>query len=70
MNKFEALVRLAAGVENPMAEYVVSQMKYDKMRNPYNDHHKPPLRSENEILADFKVEMAKLILDRIEKAVA
>ena len=65
MDKFTALIHLAAGVENPTAEYVSFQMKLDKSRNPYNDHHKPPLRGENEIIVDYKVEIAKLIYNRL-----
>ena len=48
----------------PNAEIISSEMELDKMKNPYNDSHKPPLRSKLEIIIDYKYKYAKTMLER------
>lgn len=51
---------------NPPSEYIVTEMQKDKMRNPHNEAHKPPLRETIEIIADYKIKLGRLIVSRMK----
>lgn len=46
----------------PTEEDIVREMKYDSSRNPYNDPHKPELRSRLEITAYLRYKFADAML--------
>lgn len=52
----------AAQAPSPTEEDIAAQYRYDKMRNPYNDHHKPKLRDRHEIIADLAYRHADAML--------
>jgi hypothetical protein len=43
------------------------QMKMDMNRNPHNDSHKPPIRSEAEIVAELRYEFADAMVRARDK---
>jgi hypothetical protein len=47
---------------SPPVDYVEMQMRFDRNRNPYNDSYKPPLRTSEEILAEWRYQWADLML--------
>ena len=50
---------------NPSDADIELQQKLDRMKNPHNDFHKPKIRERAEIIIDYKIEMYKLMLERI-----
>jgi hypothetical protein len=54
----------AAMAPMPDDHYISTQMKIDKNRNPYNEGGKPKLRDSMEIIADYKIAFARLMLDK------
>lgn len=67
MDKFDALVYLVQSAPEPTQEQVGQQMHRDKQRNPHNDSHKPKLRDSLEIVVDYKLEFANMMLNKIEQ---
>jgi hypothetical protein len=68
MSEITPLILFAAMAPAPTDSEIEMAHKLDKMRNPYNDCYKPPLRSRSEVIADYKVGFAKLMLERIGNA--
>lgn len=52
---------------NPPEDHIKYEMQYDRSQNPHNDSYKPPLRSRNEIIADFKIKYANDMIKRFNK---
>ena len=46
----------------PDRDQILLQRQIDRSRNPHNDTHKPPIRSEIEIIADLAFEYADAML--------
>jgi len=65
LTKLDVLAILANGFA-PTDYDIEQQMKYDKMRNPHNDSHKPKLRDRIEIIVDFKINAAKMLYNKLE----
>lgn len=55
---------MCANAPDPDPNEIVHQMKMDKMRNPYNDSNKPKLRDSMEIIVDYRIAFAKMLLDK------
>lgn len=49
----------------PSLEYIQQQARIDRNRNPHNDSYHPPLRSDQEIIADYKIEFVKTLRARL-----
>ncbi len=47
----------------PTKDDIETQGRYDKQRNQYNEPHKPPLRSQSEIIKDLRTDHFKLMLE-------
>lgn len=52
----------------PTEEQIKRQMEYDRVRNPHNEHRKPPLRERTEIIADLAYEYADAMMKAREKS--
>lgn len=52
---------------NPTKEEIGSEMRIDIARNPNGDYYKPPRRSENEIIAEYKIRWVKTMVGAFEK---
>jgi len=52
----------AAKAPTAPQKYIENQYHFDKTRNPYNEPHKPNLRSELEIQCDYSYEWADAML--------
>lgn len=52
----------AGQAPEPSLDYIAMQKAHDKNLNPYNDSHKPPLRTEFEIKAAYRYEYADAML--------
>lgn len=52
---------------NPDEATVSMQAQFDKRRNPYNEGHKPKLRDTMEIIVDYKIEFAKMMLMKVSQ---
>jgi hypothetical protein len=63
----ELLAVAAAHVTDPTNDEILFQLKLDMNRNPHNEHNKPPRRGRVEVIADYKLEIAKAILAGAEK---
>lgn len=50
---------------NPSDADIEFQQKYDRMRNPYNDSHKPKIRDRAEIILDYKIAMWKMLQEKL-----
>lgn len=62
----ELFALMAANAPNPTKDHIQMQQRFDMSRNPHNDGPpKPPLRSEAEIVADYKLEMAETLMKRL-----
>lgn len=62
----ELFALMAANAPNPTKDHIQMMQKFDMSRNPHNDGPpKPPLRSEYEIVADYKLEMAEALMKRL-----
>jgi hypothetical protein len=46
----------------PSKDRINLHMKMDRNRNPHNDSHKPPIRSETEIIAELRYEFADAMM--------
>jgi len=64
MEKITAFELFAAMAPNPSDAHIELQYKLDKMKNPHNESHKPKLRDSIEIIADYKIEFAKLMINK------
>lgn len=65
--KSEVLALMAANAPNPPQDYINTQSRLDRNRNPHNDPPpKPPLREEAEIIADYKIGCALVLMNRLE----
>lgn len=51
-----------AAQHQPHEALIKSCRESDRLRNPHNDSHKPPLRSETQIVSDLKFQAADHIL--------
>lgn len=51
----------------PDDERIHREMGRDAGKNRYNEPDKPPIRSKEEIIIDYKVEFAKRLMDRIKQ---
>lgn len=61
MKFFELRNRLAIS-HVPSTKDIEAEYHRDKMRNPHNDYHKPPLRSQIQIVSDLKFLFADGVL--------
>ena len=62
----EMLALMAANSPNPDEEYIALMMELDTSANPHNDPYpKPPRRSRAEIVADYKIEHAFALMNRL-----
>lgn len=52
----------------PSVENIGTQMGLDRGRNPHNDHHKPPLRSKEEIKSFLRYQYSDAMLSERAKA--
>lgn len=67
LDQGDLLLLIATMTPNPSDETITSEMRYDKMRNPHNDHFKPELRSSDQIIADYKLKMARTLISRAQR---
>lgn len=52
----------------PLPDVIDLHSRMDKNNNPFNDYHKPKLRSTEEIIIDAQIEFATLQIKEAEKA--
>lgn len=61
---YEAYLRdwFAGAAPEPTIDAINTQQGLDRGRNPYNDPHKPPLRSREQIVAELRYRHADAML--------
>lgn len=64
---FELYVLAAIAAPGPTTEQITTAQRMDKNLNPYNDYNKPKLRDTVEIIADYKLGCADILLARAVK---
>lgn len=52
----------ASTAPEPTLDAINTQQGFDRGRNPYNDAHKPPLRSREQIVAELRYRYADAML--------
>jgi hypothetical protein len=68
MNAKEIFNSLVANAGNPTSDLIQFEQRMDRNKNPHNDGvPKPPLRSEEEIIADYKIGVALTTMERMVK---
>jgi len=60
----DMMLLMAAMLPSPSDNYINQAMQRDRAKNPYNEVHKPHLREGLEIAADYRLEYARLIMQR------
>jgi hypothetical protein len=64
----EIVAIAAANSPNPTKDHMDLQRRLDRNRNPHNDGPpKPPIRNDEEIVADFKLQHGLAVLAAVEK---
>lgn len=66
----ELLMMAAISTKQPSEGYIKLQRNLDRGRNPHNDSYKPAIREDLEIIADYKIEAAKTLRDRLAASIA
>ncbi len=67
--KDEILALMVANAPLPSEDHVKMEQRCDMNRNPHNDSYKPPIRSKEEIIADYKINFARTCFSRLEKQI-
>lgn len=63
----EILALMVANAPDPSASYIELHQRLDYNRNPHNDPYpKPPVRSKEEIIADYKIEFGRTLFQRLK----
>lgn len=65
MTEHEFLMMAVIHAPNPSDSKIAIQRQSDKNKNPYNESHRPPLRDDDEIIIDYKIEFAKKLLSKL-----
>ena len=66
IDDYTLITLLCSGVSDPDQSTMNFERTKDRNRNPHNDNYKPPLRSNAEIIADYKIHVACMIMNRID----
>lgn len=61
----ELLALAAANAPNPTRELIDQFHKFDVEKNPYRDKDKPSVRTEIEIISDYKLDFAETLFKRM-----
>ena len=67
--KLKLVAMVAATVANPSDSYISDQRGIDRSRNPHGDSHKPWPRDAMEINVDYRIAMAKMIIEKAGKII-
>lgn len=58
---------LFVNAPEPSKEAIRLSMQMDQQKNPHNDSYKPALRSEQQIIADYKFDYAQAMVRRFNE---
>lgn len=68
LTRDDVIALLVANGQPPSESMLRMYQQRDRMNNQYNETHKPPIRSEEEIIADYKIENALMTFDRLAQS--
>lgn len=67
MDRSEFLALATIHAPEPSKEIINMHARMDQQRNPHNDSYKPRRRTENEIIAQLKVEYGLTLLEAFSR---